>query len=185
MIVNLARTYAAEQCEHSRNRLSKAFFHEHILPVDAFAMRLADRLGADREIVEIASYLHDISAVEDIETLRVHPERSAKIAVDLLSHWEYPGERIVDVRNCIAAHSTPLPPGAASPEEVCLSQADAMALIARIPYWFYFAFKVRGLVFEEGKQWIRDRVEKNWSALIPPAREMIATEYEAARVCLQ
>ena len=185
MIAILARKYAEEQCRGSQNHLSGAFLDEHILPVASYALQIAERLGADREIVEIASYLHDISAVQDIRTLPEHPQCSAAIAASLLANWGYPASRIEQVEKCILTHSSPLQLGSGSLEDVCLSNADAMAFITRIPYWLFFAYSVRRFDFREGKQWLRERVERNWNALIEPAQEIIKAEYAGAVDCLK
>jgi hypothetical protein len=60
---------------------------------------------------------------------------------------------------------------------VCVSNADAMSQVVRPAYWLYFAFQVRRLGFAEGRDWLRQRVENNWAALIPPARALIEKEY--------
>jgi hypothetical protein len=44
-------------------------------------------------------------------------------------------------------------------------------------YWLHFAFRVRQLGFAEGRDWLRQRVEHNWAALIPPARAIVEKEY--------
>jgi hypothetical protein len=75
--------------------------------------------------------------------------------------------------DAIARHSEPLPAGSASPEAVCLSNADAAERILRPAYWLSFAFAVRKQSFEEGRRWLR-------SVLVEPARELAAREYRLA-----
>jgi len=180
MIASQARTWIQEQCRSENNALSPAFFDQHVLPVAGYGLRLARLLGADSGIVEIAAYLHDISAVQDIASIAEHHRLSAEVAGGLLAEWGCPAGSIERVKQCILTHSAPLKIGEGSLEEVCLSNADAMAQIARIPYWLFFAFTVRKLGFCEGEEWLRGRVEKNWNALIEPARGMIEAEYALA-----
>ncbi len=185
MIVNQIRNYVYEQCKRENNRLSPAFFDQHILPVADYGLRMAGLLGADCEIVEIAAYLHDLSAVQDLQSIPVHHRLSAELAGALLVGWDYPADSTERVKQCILTHSTPLQIGEGSLEDVCLSNADAMALIAELPYWFFFAFVVRKLSFSEGREWLRGKVEMNWNALIEPARALIQAEYALARDCLK
>jgi uncharacterized protein len=96
----------------------------------------------------------------------------------------YPAERTERVATCIASHSAPIQIGNGSAEEVCVSNADAMSQIVRPAYWLYFAFRVRRLGFAEGRDWLRQRVENNWAALIPPARAIIEEGYRHAEELL-
>jgi uncharacterized protein len=184
MTTNDVRDFAANECLKPGNLLSPAFFDQHILPVADFGRGLATQIGADCEIVEISAYLHDISAVQDIASMPVHNVDSARIAAELLTKGNYPPQSVERVQQCIRAHTVPLHLGEASLEEVCISNADAVAQIARLPYWLYFAFVVRKLGFSEGREWLRARVETNWNALIEPARRLIEKEYKLAHDCL-
>jgi len=88
--------------------------------------------------------------------------------------------RVKRAARCIASHSVPVQTGGGLTEEVCVSNADAMAQIVKPAYWFYYVFRVRQLGFGGGRDWLRQRVESNWAALIPPARALIKKEY----ICL-
>ena len=152
--------------------------------VAEYAKRLGGALRADLEIIELAGWLHDISAVQDFTALPRHPALSAEIARKLLREKDYPAERIERVAKCIASHSAPVQTGNGLPEEVCVSNADAMSQIVKPVYWLYFAFRIRQLGFAEGREWLRQRVENNWAALIPPARAIIEKEYSRTRELL-
>lgn len=66
-----------------------------------------------------------------------------------------------------------------------MSNADAISQIIKLPYWLYFAFNVRRLNFDEGKDWLENRIEINWHKMIEPARHMIKREYVLAKECLK
>jgi len=132
----------ADECQRESNLLGAAFLEEHILVVADYGKRMARLLDADSEIVEIAAYLHDISAVQDIATLPVHAVASSEIAVTRLAELNCPSESIERVRQCVLAHKSPLRIGEGSLEEVCLSNADAISQVVKLPYWLYFAFVV-------------------------------------------
>lgn len=180
MLIALAREHAREACNRAENIFGPAFFDEHLSVVADCGLQLAGPLGADREAVEIAAYLHDLSAVCDPGTLATHARDSALRARQLLAERAAPGEIVERVAGAISTHSEPLPIGSASPEAVCLSNADAAARIARPAYWLYFAFSVRRQSFGDGRAWVRDLLVRQWKAMIRPAREMVAAEYEIA-----
>jgi uncharacterized protein len=185
MIAETIRECVFTDCNSSKNALGPAFLDQHLAVVVGYAKSLAGVLGADLEIVEFAAWLHDIAAVRDIAALPRHPVLSEEIARRVLEQDNYPSERTDRLARCILAHSVPAQIGGGAPEEVCLSNADAMSLIVRPAYGLYFVFRVRQLGFDEGKAWLLRRVESNWAALIQPARDMIEKEYRRAKELLE
>jgi uncharacterized protein len=178
MIAETIRECVFTDCNSSKNALGPPFLDQHLAVVVGYAKPLAGVLGADLEIVEFA-------AVRDIAALPRHPVLSEEIARRVLEQDNYPSERTDRLARCILAHSVPAQIGGGAPEEVCLSNADAMSLIVRPAYWLYFVFRVRQLGFDEGKAWLLRRVESNWAALIQPARDMIEKEYRRAKELLE
>lgn len=185
MLLETIREYVYTECCRPQNAFGEAFYADHILVVRDYALRLAEILGADPEIVTLAAYLHDIAAVQDFASVPRHHLLGAEIARELLLRQDYPPERIERVAACIEAHNSPLGEGAGTPEEVCLSNADAMAQIARPAYWLFYAFQIRKNDFSAGRAWLREWYEKKWGLLIPPAREFIAEEYRLACAVLR
>jgi uncharacterized protein len=181
MIVDEMKEYVAGECKSDRNAFGPAFFDEHLSMGARYAAELGRTLGADLEIVELAAWMHDLSAVRDFAALPKHPALSAEIARKMLQERGYPSERIERVAACIASHSAPVQIGKGPLEEVCVSNADAMSQIVKPAYWFYYIFKVRQFGFVEGREWLRQRVASHWTVLIPPARALIEKQY--AGVC--
>ncbi len=185
MITEVVREYVSNECRSDKNVLGPGFFDQHLAVVVGYSKRLAKTLAADPEIVELAAWLHDTAAVRDIAALPRHPALGAEIAQKVLRQNGYPSERIERVTRCILFHSVPVQIGGGAPEEICLSNADAMSLIVKPAYWFYFLFRVRQLGFEEGKAWLLRRVESNWAALIQPARDLIEVQCRQTRELLK
>jgi uncharacterized protein len=177
MIAKAMREGVFSMCSSDRNAFGPAFFEQHLSVVVEYGRRLGGALGADPEIVELAAWLHDIAAVQDVAALPSHPALSADVAREMLLERGYPAERTECVAACIVSHSAPIQMGNGRPEEVCVSNADAMSQIVRPAYWLYFGFCVRRFGFLEGRDWLRQRVENNWTSLIPPARMIIEKEY--------
>ncbi len=184
MIIEAIREHVLSECNSDKNALGSAFFEQHLLVVRECSGWLAKILGADVEIVELAAYLHDIAAVQDITALPKHPVLSAEIARKVLEENGYSAERTERVAKCILSHAAQIQIGDGAPEEVCVSNADAMSQIVKPAYWLFFVFRIRQLGFTEGRDWLRQRVESNWAALVPPARAMIEEEYGRARKVL-
>jgi len=171
------REYVLRACQGEENVFGPSFFGEHLRIVADCGSRLAELLQADAEVVEIAAYLHDLSAVCDPATIPVHAQASAELARRILNERGFPAATVRAVADAIVLHSAPLPIGSASPEAVCISNADAAARIVRPAYWLYFAFRVRNHGFAEGREWLRALLEEQWRGLIEPAKELIGSEY--------
>ncbi len=173
MVGTLIRNLVQGDCARDENIFGASFFDEHIAVVAEYAANLAAILGADRAIVELAAYLHDLSAVRDASTLPNHASASAQLAAQLLSERGCSPEIVDAVARCVVTHSSPIPLGGGTSEEVCISNADAMAQIARPAYWSYYVFGVRKQPFEDGCLWLRRLYQTKWDSLIPPARDLI------------
>jgi uncharacterized protein len=176
-MIDAAREQMRQACARPENAFGEAFFVEHVTVMRDTAIRLADTFEADPEIVELAAYLHDIAAVQDFSALLRHAELGADLAAQFLAEQGYPRERIQRVRDCILTHSTPLPPGQATPEQVCISQADAVAQLLRPAYWLWYAFVPRAMDYKTGREWYRQRIESHWNAIAAPAKALARDAY--------
>lgn len=166
MDIGAMRAYVRAECAREQNVFGPSFYEEHLAVVAEYGTRLAERLGADREIVETAAWLHDIAAVRDRAALPRHAALGAAMAGELLCPHGYTAAEAGRIAACIASHSTPLAIGEGTTEEVCVSNADAIAQIVRPVYWLYMVYGVRRLGYEEGRRWLLERVEGNWRGLV-------------------
>ncbi|HIC93461.1 MAG TPA: HD domain-containing protein [Anaerolineae bacterium] len=78
----------------------------HMHAVASYARVLAQKCGADEEIVTIAAYLHDIS--QPSFGGHEHNVKSAEMATEFLRKRGYPEERIKRVAAAIRAHMHPV-----------------------------------------------------------------------------
>jgi len=172
------RALVQRECQAKANVFGPAFFEQHVTPVAMYAGELARRLGADETTVELAAYLHDLSAVRDPATLPTHALDSARIACEILTQHGYPPHVVDAVRSSIERHSTPVVFGQGSIEEICLSNADVMSHIGRPVYWLFYQYRVRGVSYEDGASWLRGRTLTVWSGLVDEAKDIIAPDRE-------
>ena len=94
MIERIIHDYVKNACETPNNVLTKYFFKEHISVVVEYSEKLCEVLNADKEIIRLSAYLHDISAVLDFKTLATHNSDSAEIAKNILLKNNYPKDKI-------------------------------------------------------------------------------------------
>jgi uncharacterized protein len=127
--------------------------------------------------VELASYLHDFTTIHDFEHINDHPIKGAKVADDLLRQFNYSDEIIGKVKDAILYHSKPQNAKNISLEAICLSNADAMSLLAKPLFWLYFGYAVKKRNYNDSIQSYVSWMEDNWKSMIEPAKEMMAEEY--------
>ncbi len=181
----------SQACAAPNNRFGPEFLPEHLLLVERFALELASQLGADRRIVRVAALVHDLAAILDFETLPRHAEAGADLARAALSPGGalaglgYDARDIELVATCVREHSTPQHPAEAALESIAVSNADAMAQIARPLYWYHYGRSVKGLGHDEAVAWYRSLVSRNFERLIDVAQPLISSRYEATRWLLQ
>ncbi|PIN87078.1 metal-dependent phosphohydrolase [Candidatus Woesearchaeota archaeon CG10_big_fil_rev_8_21_14_0_10_44_13] len=155
---------------------------QHILPVVRYAKLLARNNGADQEIVEIAALMHDIAVLDDDQN---HHIAGAVEAENVLKKLGLSEEKIKKVKHCIESHRAGRKIKRESREADCVANADAMAHISRLPYLFYVTFRIKGMSFGEGMDWIAKKVQRDWEKLSPEAKEIIKEEYLVSQAILK
>lgn len=155
----------------------------HIMPVLDNAMKLADLLKADKEILETAVYLHDIARISGKEG--DHHIKGAEMAREILAKMGYETPFIENVSYCILNHRSSFSECKTLESEI-LNSADAMAHIDSIPWLIWIAVDSGKMSFKEAFEWVDKKVEKGWNLKIqlPEARKLAKPKYEAAKIIL-
>lgn len=170
-------------CKEKTNKFGYRAF-THITDVVNFSGELAKKLNADEEIVTIASYMHDYGSI--IGEYEDHHIIGAEFAEKLLREHNYLEEKIKKVKYCISTHrgSKDLPRGTI--EAKIVSSADAMSHYKDIFGLFYLAWIIHKLPYEEGKKFVKEKLERSWDKIeLSEGRKMIRKERAAAMIFLQ
>ena len=117
-------------------------WNNHIKYVVDEALKLAKKLGADLEIVELGATLHDVALVANVGTKADHNINGAKIAKELLEKYSYPQEKLDRVIGCVLNHRSSK--DATNIEELCVADADIIAHFYNIPNAFVLGHKKYG-----------------------------------------
>ena len=62
-IIKRVRKFVEEKCRKPSNKFGYEIYEEHFVPMVKNSKILAEKLGADIEVVEIAAWLHDIGSI--------------------------------------------------------------------------------------------------------------------------
>jgi HD superfamily phosphodiesterase len=138
------------------------FFEEHLKVVDKNAQWILEKVPeADREVVLLGTWLHDMQRVRGIKM--DHQAGGAQEAEKIMGEIGYDNEVIEKVKNIILTHSCSgkMP---TTIEGRVLATADAMA-----HYTTDFFLRIALLgdrTLEEYKKWALEKLEKNYNVKI-------------------
>jgi putative nucleotidyltransferase with HDIG domain len=171
----------------AKKRYSKEKFNYHIVPVVKNALLLSKRLNADKEVVEISAYLHDIGKISKKHSKKDnnHHIVGAEESRIILKRLGYDNKFIDKVYHCILAHRGSKGPNPKTKEAKIVNCADAMAHFDTFLYLFKHFLKKRS--FEETIIKVEKRVKIDWNKKIslPEAREIVKDKYEAIMLLIK
>lgn len=174
-ILDIVRKHVLERYHKDNKSDEMNMYDTHVKYVVEYANELANKLNADKEIVEISSLLHDISRLDGSN--ENHHIDSAKYAEELLKENGYGEDKIEKVKHCILSHRGSVHIPRETIEAECVSSADAMAHFRNISDMFYFVYHDLGKDPEEGKRMIKDKLERSYNKMIPEAKDIIKDKY--------
>jgi len=166
-------------CKQPANIFGYGIWTHHITHVVKYAKLLAERLKADKEVVEIAAILHDYAGIKDQALEEEHHIHGANLAGEILKNYGYPQEKIIQVKQCIERHRGSVRLEQSSPEVICVTSADGMAHIDQILSLLYMVYKERGMDIETGRIYVKEKIQRTWNKLCPEAQDIMQEKYKA------
>lgn len=172
-------------CEASDNRFGRGIWSHHVAPMLIVAAELASRVEADQEIVGIAVLLHDYAGITDRAKVEDHHIHGAAEAERILTEEGYPRSRIDQVKECILTHRGSVSLARETKEQQCVADADAIAHINAVPSLFFVAYHNLGMGIDDGAQWVKEKLERDWLKLSDTGKEIARSSYEALQTILR
>ena len=169
-----------QACAADTNIFGYDIWTHHILKVIENTKRLASRFDADPEIVEIAALLHDYASIKDKALYADHHIHGPIEAEKLLKRFGYRKKKRKAVKNAIATHRASVTVEHRSAEGACLANADAMSHIEQVPSLLYLAYVHHGMGIDEGKTWVKAKLQRSWQKLREDVQDIVRDKYEAA-----
>lgn len=166
------------RCEKSKEKDGYNFWDEHIKYVVDNAINLAEKYGADVEIVELGALLHDIAMPSEYGEREEHNIYGAEIAEELLTKLNYPKEKIECVKSCVLNHRGFKDRPRNTIEEQCVADADVIAHFDCIPSLFALAYKEMNLPIQDGAEYVKKKLERDFNKLSAISRELLKDRYE-------
>lgn len=178
-IIKIITDMVEKACGKEANSFGYGIWSHHIVYVVKYSKLLAEKIGADKEIVELSSLLHDYASIKNSKHYEDHHIYGAIEAEKILKELEYPFEKIEKVKRCILSHRASIDSQRLSNEEICVASADAMAHIDQVVSLLYYVFKEKSMCIEEGKEWVRKKVIRSWNKLNDEGKEIIKEKYHS------
>lgn len=177
------KIFVEDECKKPTSKYGYEPFPFHFVPMVKYALELADEMGGDKEIIEVAAWLHDIGSI--IYGREDHHITGAKVAEEKLKELNYPAEKIEMVKKCILNHRGSKQNERQSLEEKIVAEADVMSTFDNIAGIFKAAFVYENLDQGAAKESVRKKFENKWQQLrFEKSKEIIRPKYEAAMVLL-
>ena len=179
-IVESIKVELLKRCEVYKEKHGYDFWNDHIKYVVKNSIELAEKYGADVEIVELGALLHDIAMPSEFGPREEHNVYGVQIAEELLTQLNYPEDRKERVKECVLRHrgSKSLPRNTI--EEECVADADVMAHFDCIPSMFHLAFGKNDLdlSLEEGAEFVKKKLERDYNKLSDRTKLELKDRYE-------
>ncbi len=166
-----------DRCQKDTNKFGMGCYY-HIVAVVKNAEILAEEYGADKEIVMIAAWLHDIASITEYSLYELHHIHGAEMAYSILKEYGYEDKKILLVQECIKNHRGSISLEKNSIEELCVADADAISHFDSLPSLLYLAYVQRGMGIEEGKEFVKDKLIRSFQKLSARSKERYQNKFE-------
>lgn len=176
-IIEYLQTDIKRRCEQPSNFFGMGCYY-HIKAVADNAAVLAQYFGADKELVIIAAWLHDVASITDYNLYEDHHIHGANMAKEILEKLDYDEEKIVKVQACVLNHRGSTLGERLSPEEQCVADADAISHFDSVPSLLYLAYVERKMSIGEGIVFVREKLERSYNKLSDRSKEIYRAKYQ-------
>lgn len=182
-IAKIVKQYVKEECEKPGSGYGPELFEYHLIPVVAISKRLARKLKAEIELIELAAWLHDIGSI--IKGRKDHHKTGARIAEKKLLELNYPKDKIKLIKKCVINHRGSVNNNRESIEEKIISDTDAIVCFDTVPGLFKAAYIFEDLTQGEARVSVRKKLERKYKQLyFKESRDMVRKKYKAMKELL-
>ncbi len=176
-IINYLEKEIYKRANEPSNKFGIGCYY-HIEAVVKNAQILAQKFGADEEIVIISAWLHDIASITDYSLYEMHHIHGANIAENILKQFNYEEEKINKVKECILNHRGSVNNTKLTIEEKCVADADAISHFDSIPSLLYLAYVNKHMNIEEGRNFVVEKLKRSYNKLSDASKEFYKDKYD-------
>jgi uncharacterized protein len=178
------RNILLDYCDKHKTHIGYDYWNDHIKVVVKHALILADKYGADKEIVELGALLHDISMPAEYGERGDHFLYSSEMTENILTELEYPRDKLDRVKACVFSHAGRNAHLRSSIEEHCVADGDALAHFDRVPSLFSLAYSLHKMGLEEGREYVKRRLIDDFNELSEATKRDFEGRYRTIMECV-
>lgn len=150
----------------------------HLLPVIKNACMLAEKYGADKDIVEIAALFHDYADLIDFDNRDNHHILGANLAEEILLDDGFDKNFISRVKLCINNHRASVVKEKFSIEEICVADADALShLDSFVELICWRAYLGENII--ECNNFVKNKIQKSYSKMSSETKLYAKEKYDS------
>ena len=180
-VIEKIREFVKEECEKQGSKYPYAY-EFHFKDTVKWANKLADLKDVNKEVVEIAAWLHDIGSI--VVGRENHHITGSEIAEKKLIEFNYPKEKIEKIKHCIFVHRGSLDIPKQSEEARIIAEADSMSHFEEIDGLFLMAFIHEGLPRKEARESVKEHFINSYNKLSEEGRNLVKNKLDAAMLLL-
>lgn len=176
-LINEVKNEVQRRCFSETNPIGSQVWY-HINAVVKNAEKLAEHYNADKEVVLIAAWLHDVASITDKEYYEEHHIYGANIAQEILEEKGYPQDKLELVKKCIRNHRRNVVEERTTKEEICVADADAISHFDNLPALFFFTYIVKKKDLNEGIDFVREKLGRSYQKLSEESQKIYKAKYD-------
>lgn len=173
------------RCMMPSNAYGIGAWDHHILLVYKIAIKNYANYGANKDIVALASLLHDVASVTNKDFTKEHHIIGAAIAEEILSKYNLSKEQVGLIKKCILNHRGSRLVEKTTPEEICVADSDAMAHFYSVPSLLRMVYVEKQMNIDEGAEFVYNKLERSYNKLSEAGKRLIDKEHNAAKILLK
>ena len=150
----------------------------HLLPVIQNACLLAEKYGANKDVVEVAAIFHDYADLLDFANRDNHHILGAELAEGVLFQDGYDQDFIDRVKLCIQNHRASVVKEKFSIEEICVADADAMShldSVVELICWRAYL----GEDVQTCNDFVKNKIKKSYAKMSKETKTLVQDKYDS------
>ena len=148
---------------------------DHLDSVSVNAVELAEKLNADKEVVFLAAWLHDIGTI--IHRKEDHHITGAEIVEEKLRGFGYPEDKIKQVKHCVFSHRASRNIKRETVEAQIIADADSMAHFGDIEGLEKAEIVLGKFSGVEVDKRIKEKLIRSWGRLSSEGKKFVEIKY--------
>lgn len=171
-----------DRCYAPSNHFGSGTWDYHIKLVYEIAVNNCGLYGANKDIVALASLLHDVASITDASFKKEHHIIGAEIAEEILEKYNLDDNDVKLIKDCIMNHRGSVLNEKNTPEEVCVADSDAIAHFYSVVSLFKTVYGDKGMSIDEGREYVYNKLQRSYNKLSEIGRNIVKPYYDAVEI---